>query len=85
MSILNKLKLNNDEVISIESSTRNQANDPQWFKHRKNRFFASWCNRFGSNGPKTSKGFEILTHNTIYGNEKQKSNKIIQFKLTYGS
>ena len=27
MSILNKLKLNNDEVISIESSTKNQAND----------------------------------------------------------
>ena len=37
MSISNKLKLNNDEVISIESSTRNQANDLQRFKHRKNR------------------------------------------------
>ena len=85
MSILNKLRLNNDEVISIESSTRNQANDPQWFKHPKNSFFASWCNRFGSNGPKTSKDSKILTHNTIYGNEKQKFNKIIQFKLTYGS
>ena len=31
MSILNKLKLNNGEVISIESSTRNQANDTEWF------------------------------------------------------
>ena len=28
-SILNKLKINNDEVISIEASTRNQANDPE--------------------------------------------------------
>ena len=35
MSILNKLKLNNDKVLPIESSTRNQANDPEWFKHRK--------------------------------------------------
>ena len=37
MSIFNKLKLNNDELISIESSTRNQANDPEWFKHRKKK------------------------------------------------
>ena len=79
MSILNKLKLNNDEVISIESSTRNQANDPEWFKHRQNRFTASLCNRLGSNGPKTSKGFKTPPHN-IHGNEKQKSNKITQFK-----
>ena len=33
MSILNKLKLSNDEVISIEYSTINQTNDPEWFKH----------------------------------------------------
>ena len=36
MSILNKLKLNHDKDISIESSTRNQANDSEWFKHRNN-------------------------------------------------
>ena len=82
MSILNKLKLNNDKFVSIESSNRNQANDPEWFKHRKNRFTASLCNRLGSNGPKTSKGFKTLAHNIIHGNEKQKSNKIIQFKLS---
>ena len=52
-SILNKLKLNNDEVISIESSTRNQANDPEWFKYRKSRFTESLCNRPGSSAPKT--------------------------------
>ena len=84
VSILNNLKLNNDKVVSKESSTRNQANDPEWFKHRKNRFTASLCNRLGSNGPKTSKGFKTLAHNIIHGNEKQKSNKIIQFKLSYG-
>ena len=61
MSILNKLRLNNDEVISVESSTRNQANDPEWSKHRKNRFTASLFNRLGSNGPKTSKGFKTST------------------------
>ena len=55
MSILNKLKLNNDKVVSIESSARNQANDPEWFKHHKNRFTASLFNRLGSNDPKTSK------------------------------
>ena len=56
MSISNKLKLNNDEVISIESSTRNQANDPQWFKHRKNRSqgfknlhnYTAWRGRMGA-------------------------------------
>ena len=76
VSILNNLKLNNDKVVSKESSTRNQANDPEWFKHRKNRFTASLCNRLGSNGPKTSKGFKTLAHNIIHGNEKQKSNKL---------
>ena len=40
MSVLNKLKLSNDKVVSIESSTRNQANDPEWFKNRKNRLTA---------------------------------------------
>ena len=35
MSILNKLKLNNDKFVSMESSNRNQANDPEWFKHLK--------------------------------------------------
>ena len=84
MSILNKLKSNNDEVISIESSTRNQANDPEWFKHHKNRFTASLCNRLGTNGPKTSKGFKTLAHNIIHDNEKQKTNKTIQFKLSCG-
>ena len=29
MSILNKLKLNNVEVISIKASTRNQVIDPE--------------------------------------------------------
>ena len=41
MSILNKLNLHNDKDISRESSTRNQANDTEWFKHRKNRFPAT--------------------------------------------
>ena len=84
MSILNKLKLNKEEVISIESSIRNQHNDPQWLKHRKNRFTASLCNRLGRNGPKTSDGFKTLVHNIIPDNDKQKSNKIKQLKLTYG-
>ena len=73
MSILNKLRLNNEKVISIDQSTRNQANDPEWFKHHKNRFTALLFNRLGNNGPKTSKGFKTLAHNIIHGNEKQKS------------
>ena len=84
MSILNKIKLNNDKVVSTESSSRNQGNDPEWFKHHKNRFTASLCNRLGSNAPKISKGFKTLAHNIIHGNEKQKSNKIIQSKLSSG-
>ena len=71
MSILDKLKLNNDEVISIESSTRNQANEPEWFKHRKNTFTSSLCNRLSSNDPKTSKDFKTRAHNIVHGNEKQ--------------
>ena len=63
LSILSKPKLDNNKVISIESSTRNQTNDPEWFKHRKNRFTASLCYRLGSNDPKISKSFKTLTHN----------------------
>ena len=77
MSIINKLKLNNDEV-----STRNQAIDPEWCKQRKNRFAASLCNGLGSNAPKTSKGFKTITRNIIHGNEKQKCSKVTQFKLS---
>ena len=73
--ILYILKLNNDEVTSTKSSTRNQTNDPEWSKHCKNRFTASLCNGVGSNDPKKSKSFKTLAHNIIYGNEKQNSNK----------
>ena len=45
--------MKNDKNISIESSTRNQANDPQSFKYHKNRFTASLCKRVGNNTPKT--------------------------------
>ena len=34
--------------------------------------------------PKTSKGFKTLAYNIIHGNGKQKSDKIIQFQLSYG-
>ena len=44
----------------MESSTRNQTNIPEWFKHRKNRFPASLCNWFGGNDPKISNGFRII-------------------------
>ena len=44
--------MKNDKNISIESSTRNQTNDPQWFKYHKNRFTASLCKRVGNNTPK---------------------------------
>ena len=50
----------------------------------KKKITVSLCNRIGSNGPKTSKGSKTLAHNIIHSNEKQKSNKIIQFKLSYG-
>ena len=82
MSILNKLKLNNVEVISIKSSTRNQVIDPEWFKHRKKRLTAPLSSRLGSNDPLTSKGFKTLArYHVIHDDEKQKSIKIIQFKL----
>ena len=84
MSILNKLILNNDKVTSIESSARNQANDPEWFKHLKNRFTTSLCNGFGSNGPQKLKAFKTLAHNFIHGNEEQKSNKIINSNYHMG-
>ena len=82
MSILNKLKLNNVEVISIKSSARNQIIDPEWFKHRKKRLTASLSSRLGSNDPLTSKGFKTLVrYHVIHDDEKQKSIKIIQFMI----
>ena len=35
------LKIDNEAVNSIENKTKEQANYPEWFKQRKNRFAAS--------------------------------------------
>ena len=55
-NMLNKLNLNNDKAVSIESSARNQANDPEWFNHLKNRFLHLYVMGLVE-WPKNIKGF----------------------------
>ena len=45
LKLVESLKIDNEPVNSIENQTKEQANCPEWFKQRKNRFTASICNK----------------------------------------
>ena len=49
------LKVTSSENEFSEASTREQANDPAGFKHRKYQFTAYLCNKIGDTSPKTPK------------------------------
>ena len=66
------LKVTSSEIEFIEASTREQANNPAWVKHRKCRFAASLCNKIGNTSPKTPKGLKTLAQNIAHGNKKTK-------------
>ena len=74
------LKVTSSEIEFIEASTREQANNPAWFKHRKYRFAASLCNKIDDTSPKISKGLKILAQNIAHGNKKNKK-KTVSFNI----
>ena len=53
------LKVTSSEINFIEASTREQANNPVWFKHWKYQFTASLCNKIGGILPKHLNGWKI--------------------------
>ena len=61
--MLESLKIDNETVNSIENQTKEQANCPEWFKQRKNRFTASICNKL--NSVKTNWGLATPQHTTL--------------------
>ena len=71
------LKVTSSEIEFIEASTREQANNPAWFKHRKYRFAASLCNKIGDTSPKISKGLKTLAQNIAHGNKKTKKKQCL--------
>ncbi|XP_057291246.1 uncharacterized protein LOC130613905 [Hydractinia symbiolongicarpus] len=82
-NILENLKSHSEDVNLIETSTRNQADDPNWFLYRKNRFTASLCNKLGKTGRKTEKSSKTLAHNIVTGSKKN-VNRIMKMKMEYG-
>ena len=82
IQVLQKLKIEAKNSIMIEEMTRDQASNPCWFEHRKNRFTASLCNRLtNQTGPKTDRGFSTLAHNIIHRTE---FTAILKAKMEYG-
>ena len=69
--LIHGLKVTSSEIQFIEASTREQANDPAWFKHRKYRFKASLCNKIGDTSPKSPKGLKTLPQNIVHANKKK--------------
>ena len=79
------LKVTSSKIEFTEASTREQANDPAWSKHRKYRYAASLCNKNDNNSPKTLKGLKTLAQNIVHGNEKNTKNSVLQHKIAYGA
>ena len=72
LKLLESLKIDNETVNSIENQTKEQANCPEWFKQRKNRFTASICNKL--NSVKTNRGLSTLAHNIVFERFTKKNN-----------
>jgi len=81
INFLDSLKIEIESVNTIESLTKEQADCPDWFKYRKNRFTASLCNKIKS--IKTDRGLVTLAYNMIFKNDAKKS-KILENKLSHG-
>ena len=75
------MKVASSEIEFIEASTREQTNDPAWFKHRRYRFIAPLSNKIGDTSPKTLTELKTVAQNIVHGNEKTK--KVFQYKLAY--
>ena len=75
------LKVTSSEIEFSEASTREQANDPAGFRHRKYQFTAYLCHKIGDSSPKTPKGLKTSAQNIVHGNEKK---SVLQYKLAEG-
>ena len=74
LKLLESLKIDNETVNFIEKKTKEQANCPEWFKERKNRFTASICNKL--NSVKTNRGLSTLAHNIVFERFTKKNNTL---------
>lgn len=82
VQLLHKLKQSATSTCTIEEKTREQANDPNWFEYRKNRFTASLCNKLtGKLAPKTDRGLRTLAKNIVNPKEL---NDFVKNKMEYG-
>ena len=81
LKLLESLKIDNETVNSIENQTKEQANCPEWFKQRKNRFTASICNKL--NSVKTNRGLSTLAHNIVFERFTKKNNTL-ERKMDHG-
>ena len=82
LKILDELKISFSDVHRIEQDIRDQSSSSLWHHLRIRRFTASLCNKI--NQKKTARGLKTLAKNIILGNKNQKSNSVIQSKLSYG-
>ena len=81
LKLLESLKIDNETVNFIEKKTKEQANCPEWFKERKNRFTASICNKL--NSVKTNRGLSTLAHNIVFERFTKKNNTL-ERKMDHG-
>ena len=75
------MKIDTETVSSIENKTKEQANCPEWFKQRKNRFTASICNKLSS--VKTNRALSTLAHNIVFERFTKKNNTL-ERKIEHG-
>ena len=76
-----KLKITPENVDEIEKKTIEQANNPEWFIYRRNRFTASRNNQLRSKNPKTDRGFITLAKSFI---SPPTFSRIVKFKMGFG-
>ena len=84
LQVLEALKVNSEEVEKAEESTRDQASHANWYHLREKRFTASLNDKLRQRNPKTTRGFQSFAKSLVFGNEKQKKDKVLQVKLSHG-
>lgn len=82
LKLLESLKVDNNTVNFIENQTKEQADCPEWFDHRKNRFTASLCNKLKS--IKTERGLSTLANNLVFDGQNKNKNFILERKMNHG-
>ena len=81
-TLIDQLRVSASQISTIEIETREQSNNPEWFKQRANRFTASKNNTYRSKDPKTTRGFVSLAKSLVHGITNKSA--ILNYKLNYG-